>query len=181
MVGRSSRAGVVAEDVQVALAVIRAFTLHPNPDGSMPVMRVEGDLGQAAYEAGDTTRAFSFHRFEAIRNMLSDMGLLEWEDATYRFGKACRWRASEKLMGMMESVLSSSNTTTPCPSPIVVCNTVAEAQRERPEQVGLRPRMVFPSLLRDGLGRETDRSGAGTPCPDRLHEAKTTGKLRMKD
>ena len=111
-VGRSSRAVVVAEDVQMALAVIRACTLHPNPDGSMPLMRVKA-IWDAAYEAGDTTRAFSFHRFPAIRNMLSDMGLLEWEDATYRFGRACRWRASEELMGMMEEALSSSTTTTP--------------------------------------------------------------------
>ena len=63
----------------MALAVIRACTLHPNPDGSMPLMRVKA-IWDAAYEAGDTTRAFSFHRFAAIRNMLSDMGLLEWED-----------------------------------------------------------------------------------------------------
>ena len=30
-IGRSSRAVVVAEDVQMALAVIRACTLHPQP------------------------------------------------------------------------------------------------------------------------------------------------------
>jgi hypothetical protein len=74
-VGRSSRAVVVAEDVQVAIAIIRSCTLHPNPDGSMPLMRTK-KLWDAAYEAGDTTRAFSFHRFAAIRNMLTDMGLL---------------------------------------------------------------------------------------------------------
>ena len=75
---------VVAEDVQMALAVIRGCTLHPNPDGSMPVMRIKA-LWDAAFKAGDTSRAFSFHRFQAIRNMLSDMGLLEWEDADYLF------------------------------------------------------------------------------------------------
>ena len=42
-------------------------------------MRVKA-LWDTAYEAGDTTRAFSFHRFQAIRNMLSDRELLEWED-----------------------------------------------------------------------------------------------------
>ena len=131
----------------MTLAVIRGCTLHPNPDGSLPLMRVKG-LWDAAFKAGDTSRAFSFHRFQAIRNMLSDMELLEWEDADYCFGKACRWRASEKLMGMMESVLSGSNTTTPFAPSIVVCNAIAELQRNRPGHVGVRPRMVFPSLLR---------------------------------
>ena len=157
-VGRSSRAVVTVEDVQVSLALIRACTLHPNPDGSLPVMRVKG-LWDAAFKAGDTRRAFSFHRFQAIRNMLSDMELLEWEDETYQFGKACRWRASEKLMGMMESVLSGTSTTTPSPSSTVVCNIVVEAQRERPDQVGLRPKRVFPSLLRTDWDSELTAAG----------------------
>jgi len=157
-VGRASRAKVVAEDVQVALAVIRGCTLHPNPDGSLPLMRVKA-IWDAVHAAGDTTRAFSFHRFQAIRNMLSDMGLLEWEDSTYHFGKACRWRASEKLMGMMEEALSGSSTTTPPPSSIVVCNAIAELQRNRPGYVGARPRMVFPSLLRTDWDSELTAAG----------------------
>ena len=97
----SSRAVVVAEDVQMTLAVIRALPCIRNPDGSMPLKRIEA-IWDAAYEAGDTIRAFSYHRFKAIRDMLPDMGLLEWDDSTYRFGRACRWNASEELMGMME-------------------------------------------------------------------------------
>ena len=148
----SSRAVVVAEDVQMTLAVIRACTLHRNPDGSMPLKRI-GAIWHAAYEAGDTIRAFCYHRFKAIRDMLSDQGLLEWDDSTYRFGRACRWSASEQLMGMMEEALNSSNTTTRFASTIVdrnnILDAIEEARRERPEQVGLRPRMVFPSLLRE--------------------------------
>ena len=124
----------------------------------MPLMRVKG-LWDAAFQAGDTSRAFSFHRFQAIRNMLSDMGLLEWEDADYCFGKACRWRASEKLMGMMESVLSRSDTTTPFAPSIVVCNAIAESLRDRPNHVGVRPRMVFPSLLRTDWDSELTAAG----------------------
>ncbi len=65
-----SRAVVVAEDVQVTLVVLRACTLDMNADGSMPVMRVKA-IWDAAYRAGDTSRAFSFRRFAAIRDMLS--------------------------------------------------------------------------------------------------------------
>jgi hypothetical protein len=156
--GRSSRAVVVAEDLQVALAVLRACTLDMNADGSMPVMRVKA-LWDKAHEAGDTTRAFSFHRFGAIRNALSDMGLLEWEDDTYRFGKACKWKLGERLMGTMEQALSS--TTIPSPSPILVCNMVAESLRGRPEQVGLRPKRVFPSELRTDWDSELVEAGLG--------------------
>ena len=123
-------------------------------------MRVKA-LWDAAYKAGDTSRAFSFHRFQAIRDMLSDRELLEWEDADYRFGRACRWRASEELMGMMESVLRSSSTTTPFPSPIVLCNTIAESLRDRPDHVGVRPRMTFPSLLRTDWDSELAAAGLG--------------------
>ena len=135
----------------MTLAMIRACTLHPNPDGSLPVKRIWA-IWDAAYEAGDTTRAFCYHRFKAIRNMLADMGFLEWDDSTYRFGRACKWRASEELMGMMEEALSSGDTTTPSHLDIVDRNNIqeaiAEARRKRPEQVGLRPTRVFPSLLR---------------------------------
>ncbi len=159
----SSRAIVVAEDMQMTLAIIRSFTLHPNPDGSMPLKRI-GAIWDAAYEAGDTTRAFCYHRFKAIRDRLADMGLLEWDDSTYRFGRACRWQASEELMEMMESVLeAASDTTTPCPSPIVdrnkIQDAIAEARRNRPEQVGLRPKMVFPSLLRTDWDEKLSEAG----------------------
>ena len=150
-VGRSSRAVIVAEDVQVTLAILRACTLHMNTDGSMPLKRTQA-IWEAIHAAGDTTRAFCYHRFAAIRNMLSGLGLLDWEDETYQFGKACRWSASEKLMGMREEALSSGNTTPPRTSPIVDRNkireAVEEARRNRPEQVGLRPRKVSPSVPR---------------------------------
>ena len=32
---------------------------------------------------------------------------------------------------------------------ILVCNAIQEARQERPEQVGLRPKRVFPSSLRE--------------------------------
>ena len=161
--GRSSRAMVVAEDVQMTLAIVRSCTLHRNPDGSMPLKRIWA-IWDAAYAAGDTSRAFCYHRFKAVRDMLSGMGLLEWEDSTYRFGRACRWKASEELMRLMEEELASGSTaTTPCSSPIVdrnnIQDAIAEARRKRPDQVGLRPKMVFPSLLRTDWDSERREAG----------------------
>ena len=134
------------------------------PDGSTPLKRIEA-IWQAAYEAGDTTRAYCYHRFAAIRNVLADLGLLEWDDCSYRFGRACRWRASDRLMGMMEDRLEAADTTIPCSSTIVdrnkIQDAIEEARQNRPEQVGLRPKMVFPSLLRSDWDSELNEAGLG--------------------
>ena len=153
-----SRAVVVAEDVQTALAVVRACTLDMNADGSMPMARVKA-IWDAAYRASDTNRAFSFRRFAAIRDMLSGMGLLEWEDETYSFGKACKWRASKELMGMIEKALNTDTTTNSSSLSILVCNSVEEARRERPDQVGLRPKRVFPADLREDWDEKLRQAG----------------------
>ena len=142
---RVLRNTTVAEDVQTALAVVRACTLDMNADGSMPVMRVKA-IWDAAYRASDTSRAFSFRRFAAIRGMLSHMGLLEWEDETYSFDKACKWRASGELMAMIEKALNADTTTNSSSLSILVCNSVEEARQDRPDQVGLR---------REGSSRRT--------------------------
>jgi hypothetical protein len=57
------------------------------------------------------SRSFDCHRYKAIRDYLSDLGLLEWADHGYvapsvqngqwRKGRACKWRAGEKLMGLL--------------------------------------------------------------------------------
>ena len=158
----SSRAVVVAEDVQMALAVVRACTLYPNPDGSLPLKRIWA-IWDAAYEAGDTCRAFCYHRFKAIRDMLADMGFVEWDDCKYQFGRACKWRASDELMRMMEEALEAADTTTRLDPSIVDRNNlqeaIAEARRNRPEQVGLRPVRVFPSLLREDWDSKLTEAG----------------------
>ena len=73
------------------------------------------------------------------------MGLLEWEDETYSFGKACKWRASEELMGMIEKALDADTTTTTTSSSlsILVCNSIEEARQNRPDQVGFRRKGSF--------------------------------------
>ena len=154
----ASRAVVVAEDVQTALAVLRACTLDMNADGSMPMARVKA-IWDAAYRAGDANRGFSFRRFAAIRDTLSDMGLLEWQDETYSFGKACKWRASKELMGMIEKALNADTTTNSSSLSILVCNSVEEARQERPDQVGLRPKRVFPADLREDWDQKLTQAG----------------------
>ena len=107
----SGRTVVTAEDVAIFLACLKFFTGRMNADGTLPTRRFEG-LWSALYEAGDVGRAFDCHRFKAIRDYLSDLGLLVWEDTTFvaptkdhqgrRFnGRACKWKANEMLMAML--------------------------------------------------------------------------------
>jgi hypothetical protein len=108
----SGRTVVTTDDVAIFLLCLKFFTDRMNADGTLPVKRFEG-LWSALYEAGDVGRSFDCHRFKAIRDYLSDLGLLDWEDNTFiaprfdhtgtrRNGRACKWKANEKLMGMLD-------------------------------------------------------------------------------
>jgi hypothetical protein len=71
----------------------------------LPWTRFSG-FWAALYNAGDVSRAFDAKRFAAIRNHLSSLTvdgepLLFWNDPTYGNGRACRWRASAKLMSLI--------------------------------------------------------------------------------
>lgn len=100
------RVAVTVEDVAVFLLLLRFFTRNMNENGTLPWARFEA-LWTALYQAGDVERAFNPKRFAAIRNHLSSLVvdgevLLEWEDETYSIGRACKWRASVKLMEIIE-------------------------------------------------------------------------------
>jgi hypothetical protein len=102
----SGRVAVTVEDVGMFLLLLRFFTRNMNENGTLPWARFEG-LWSALHQAGDVERAFNPKRFAAIRNHLSSLivdgeVLLEWDDETYSMGRACKWRASEKLMEMIE-------------------------------------------------------------------------------
>ena len=91
--------------------------------------------------------------------MLSDMGFWSGRTRTYRFGKACKWRASEKLMGMMEEVLSSCTTTTPSLFDHRCLQHRCGSPPGTTQQVGLRPRMVLPVDLRTDWDSELSEAG----------------------
>jgi hypothetical protein len=111
VVRTSGRSAVAAEDVAIFLLCLRFLTGRMNEDGTMPTRRFEG-LWSALYRAGDVGRSFDCHRYKAIRDYLSDLGLLNWEDCSYvaprveagqrRKGRACKWRASDQLMEMLK-------------------------------------------------------------------------------
>src|ERR1700722_8125763 len=109
----SGRVAVTVEDMAIFLLLLRFFTKHMNQNGTLPWARFDG-LWTALYLAGDIGRAFNSKRFAAIRNHLSSLGLLDWEDQTYSMGRACKWRASEKLMDMMKEEREEVSSTETC-------------------------------------------------------------------
>ena len=62
----------------------------------------------------------------------------------HKKGKAARWRASDMLMRMMDEELKSGTPTALSPFSIHVLEAIAEAKREGPGQVGMRPTKVSP-------------------------------------
>lgn len=140
----SGRVAVTVEDVAVFLLLLRFFRGNMNENGTLPYARFEG-LWTALFRAGDIDRAFNPKRFAAIRNHLSSLlvdgeALLEWEDETFTLGRACKWRASEKLMELIEQEQEKEETSTAETRPTVVVNYPRpraswEAQREEKAQI----------------------------------------------
>jgi hypothetical protein len=65
-------------------------------------------------------------------------------------------------MGMIEKALNADTTTNSSSLSILVClvcNSVEEARQERPDQVGLRPRRVFPADLREDWDEKLRQAG----------------------
>ena len=112
LVGRriacSGRQQVTAQDVAIFLMIGRFFSVNMNSDGSMPYKRWK-EMWTSLYQAGDIQRAFDSKRFSAIRNFISSLGLIEWNNNIYRIGtlenkgEACKWQFSAVLMDILST------------------------------------------------------------------------------
>jgi hypothetical protein len=97
------RWAVTETDFAQAAVLLRFFTENRNPDGSLPQRRVQ-ELWAALHEAGDFTRPWNHHRWKAIRDWMSEMGWLHWQDHRYQNGtgrgdgQACKWRLHQDFV-----------------------------------------------------------------------------------
>jgi hypothetical protein len=98
------------EDVAIFLAITAYITQHQGEDRAMPSRRLES-IWNAMYESEEVSRPHCVKRIAAIRNYLSDMGLIDWQDERYwspdmpdrfnketRKGVCCRYSLDRKLM-----------------------------------------------------------------------------------
>jgi len=108
----TGRTVATVEDLAIFLMLLRYFTKNMNRDGSLPYARFKG-LWSSIFETGDVERNFEDKRFATLRNYLSSLGLLDWQNEKYTLGicdsdgnkhkgKASRWQASELLMSLLD-------------------------------------------------------------------------------
>jgi hypothetical protein len=101
------RWSVTETDFAQAVVLLRFFTENRNPDGSLPQRRVQ-ELWTALCDAGDFARPWNHHRWKAIRDWMSEMGWLDWQDHRYQIGtgrgdgRACRWRLHEEFVQQLD-------------------------------------------------------------------------------
>ncbi|WP_150105987.1 hypothetical protein [Rubinisphaera brasiliensis] len=103
-----SRAKVTVQDMAIVLMLGEFFTNNMNLDGSMPTARWKA-MWNCLIEEGEIDRAWDHKRFKVLRDRLSSLGLIKWEDDTYTIGwktsageyvpgRAAKWKFSAELM-----------------------------------------------------------------------------------
>jgi hypothetical protein len=106
----SGRHLATAEDVAIYLAIVAYITLHQGDDKAMPSRRI-GAIWKAMYKSREVSRPHCVKRVAAIRNHLSDLGLIDWQDERFwspdkpgklgcqtRKGVCCKYSLSQELM-----------------------------------------------------------------------------------
>ncbi|EMI55209.1 hypothetical protein [Rhodopirellula sallentina] len=128
-----SRAKVTVLDMAIVLMLGEFFTANMNSDGSMPTARWEG-MWRSLCEESHIDRAWDHKRFKLIRDRLSSLGLIEWEDHSYCVGwkkedgeyvpgRSAKWKLSSELMEQLSSSIDS---------PVSASSPVSEEEREHP-------------------------------------------------
>src|SRR5262249_41140654 len=92
---------LIREDIAIARLLMAFFHEKPHNDGSLPHARAR-EMWKALYECGDIDRCWSNDKWKAIRDFLSGMGYISWQDDRYYIGQyvdgeyvkgqACKWR-----------------------------------------------------------------------------------------
>ncbi len=154
---KAGRVVATVKDLAVFLMLLRWFNEHMNEDGSLPWKRFAG-LWTALYKAGDIDRAFDPKRFAALRNYLSSLELLDWTDKTYKQGHwekgvkvggiACKWKASDVLMGMLVEVEREERTSLAGTSAPSRLQQTVESLHRLPFEQTIRPvELISMALL----------------------------------
>ena len=70
------------EDVAILLMILQYFHLDSKEDGSLPHQRIY-KFWRSLFNAGHIDRSACYERITEIRNWLSSLGLLEWQNPTF--------------------------------------------------------------------------------------------------
>jgi hypothetical protein len=111
-IGTSSRAMVEAGDLAIALPIVKFCSKERNADGTMPTSRIKV-IWDRLFESGEVDRAFDYHRWRVIRDLIETQGGLAIEDRHYYTGfvndrgheirgVAAKWKMADWLVSKLE-------------------------------------------------------------------------------
>lgn len=109
----SDRNIVTEYDLAVWLMLLQHCTETLDENGGLPTDRIKG-LWQKLKNDEEITRSWNSRRHKAIRDFLSDLGLIAWEDESYKpgfykgdefvKGVCMKWSLSDELMQKLAEV-----------------------------------------------------------------------------
>ena len=111
----SSRAKVEPADLAIALPIVKYCSQKRNADGTMPTRRIKV-IWDRLFAEGEVDRAFDYHRWRVIRNLIEFQGGLEMEDrhfytgfvneaGTLIKGLAAKWKMADWLIEKLEEIV----------------------------------------------------------------------------
>jgi hypothetical protein len=114
-IGTSSRARVDAIDLAIALSILKFCSQHMNSDGTMPTNRIKR-IWDGLFETGEVQRAFDYHRWRVIRDLIEGQGGLEMKDRVYYTGfvndqgheikgRAAKWKMANWLVEQLDQCI----------------------------------------------------------------------------
>ncbi len=104
----SSRAKVEPADLAIALPILKFCSQNMNSDGTMPTKRIK-TIWDRLFAEGEIDRAFDYHRWKVIRDLIETHDGLEMHDRLYYTGfvndqgdlikgKAAKWKLADWLV-----------------------------------------------------------------------------------
>ena len=113
----SGRAKVEAGDVAIGLAIVKVCSSKSNSDGTLPTARVKA-IWDRLFEDGEVERAFDYHRWKTIRDVIEVRGGLEMVDRRFYTGfvdvdgrvikgRAAKWHMAGWLVETLDELVGS--------------------------------------------------------------------------
>ncbi len=115
-VGTLSRAKVDAMDLAIAFSILKFCSQKLNSDGTMPTARIKA-IWDRMYDNGEVDRAFDYHRWRVIRDLIEVQGGLEMRDRHFYTGfvndqgheirgLAAKWKMADWLVEKLDETFS---------------------------------------------------------------------------
>ena len=156
-VGTSSRARVEPVDLAISLPIVKFCSQERNLDGTMPTNRIKV-IWDRLFQEGEVDRAFDYHRWRVIRDLMETHGGLEMEDrrfytgfvnkaGTLIKGRAAKWKMADWLIEKLDETVESGY----------------QQEVEKPARNEYLPTYLVPELQssQDDVSSSSFRGGGG--------------------